>query len=54
MDTTISFAKPNEGASIIDYQNRQIALRNRAIIIQESYSDISDEGFDADEEPIVI
>ena len=54
MDTTISFAQFNEGGSIIDYQNRQMALRNRAIKIQESYSDISDEGFNVDEEPIVI
>lgn len=54
MDTTISFAQPKEGESIIDYQNRQIALRNRAIKIQETYLDISDEKFNADEEPIVI
>ena len=54
MDTTISFVKPNEGESIIDYQNRQIAIRNRAIKLRESYSDISDETFNVDDEPIVI
>ena len=54
MDTTISLVKPNEGESIIDYQNRLIALRNRAIKIQELYSDISDEKFNVDDEPIII
>lgn len=47
-------ARPNEGESLIDYQNRQCALRNRALSIQESRFDISDETFDPDNEPIII
>lgn len=45
---------PNEQESLIDYQNRQIALKNRALSIRESYRDISDENYDANSEPIVI
>lgn len=45
---------PNEQESIIDIQNRQIALHNRALSIQESWTDISDEKFDSNEEPIII
>lgn len=45
---------PNEQESLIDYQNRQIALRNRAITILESLTDISDENYDSDNESIVI
>lgn len=44
----------NEQESLIDYQNRQIALHNRAVHIQESLRDISDENYNADDEPIVI
>ena len=45
---------PNDQEPLIDYQNRQIASKNRAIAIQESWNDISNDSFDADAEPVII
>ena len=46
---------PSVGEHIIDYQNRHIRVRNRALKLAKEWGQfVDDEDFDVENEPIVI